>query len=734
MGFVAACDTRKAATAAVWCIEPPDFPSASAPMSLRPSLLDPLFAPATVLPGAGPKVAVLIDKLVGTPERPARVVDLLFHLPQRGIARQLRGSIAEAPPGEPVTLGVTVVAHRPPQTAGRKPFRVLVEDQTGDITLVFFNLPRARIEKMLPLGSHRYVSGRIELWDGFRQMVHPSRILDEKGLADLPAVEPIYGATEGLTSRAIGKLAVSALDRLPVLPEWQDRSFLDRQGWPAFAEALRTEHRPAEAAETEEDLKTPARRRLAYDELLASQLALALVRSRMHRPAGRTNVGDGALSGRIEAGLPFGLTGAQTRALAEIRGDMGSDRRMLRLLQGDVGSGKTAVALLAMASAIEAGRQAAMMAPTEILARQHAERLRPLVEAVGLRLALLTGRDRVAERRATLAGLADGSIHIVVGTHALFQDDVAFHDLGLAVVDEQHRFGVHQRLALGGKGEAVDILVMTATPIPRTLALTYFGDMEVSVLDEKPAGRQPIKTVLVSTDRIEEVTLGLERALAKGDRVYWICPLVAESEYVDLAAAEERFSALRERFGADVGLVHGKMPGKDKDEAMERFAAGDTKILVSTTVVEVGVDVPQATVMVIEHAERFGLAQLHQLRGRVGRGAGASTCLLLFKGPLGQVSRARLEMMRETEDGFRIAEEDLRLRGEGEVLGTRQSGLANFRLARPEADGDLIVAARDDARLIVERDPGLKSERGDALRALLYLFERDAAVKLLQAG
>ena len=703
-------------------------------MSLRPSLLDPLFAPATVLPGAGPKVAVLIDKLVGTPERPARVVDLLFHLPQRGIARQLRGSIAEAPPGEPVTLGVTVVAHRPPQTAGRKPFRVLVEDQTGDITLVFFNLPRARIEKMLPLGSHRYVSGRIELWDGFRQMVHPSRILDEKGLADLPAVEPIYGATEGLTSRAIGKLAVSALDRLPVLPEWQDRAFLDRQGWPAFADALRTEHRPAEAAETEEDLKTPARRRLAYDELLASQLALALVRSRMHRPPGRTNVGDGALSRRIEAALPFGLTGAQTRALAEIRGDMGSDRRMLRLLQGDVGSGKTAVALLAMASAIEAGRQAAMMAPTEILARQHAERLRPLVETAGLRLALLTGRDRAAERRATLAGLADGSIHVVVGTHALFQDDVAFHDLGLAVVDEQHRFGVHQRLALGAKGAAVDVLVMTATPIPRTLALTCFGDMEVSVLDEKPAGRQPIKTVLVSTDRLEEVTLGLERALAKGDRVYWICPLVAESEYVDLAAAEERFSALRERFGEAVGLVHGKMAGKDKDEAMERFVTGETKILVSTTVVEVGVDVPAATVMVIEHAERFGLAQLHQLRGRVGRGSGASTCLLLFKGPLGQVARARLEMMRETEDGFRIAEEDLRLRGEGEVLGTRQSGLAAFRLARPEVDGDLIVAARDDAKLVVERDPGLKSERGQALRALLYLFERDAAVKLLQAG
>ncbi|RVU18660.1 ATP-dependent DNA helicase RecG [Methylobacterium oryzihabitans] len=721
-------------------------------MSLRPSLLDPLFAPATVLPGAGPKMAALIDRLLGGPERPARVIDLLFHLPYGGVARALRGSIAEAPPGEPVTLAVTVVAHRPPQAgAGRRPFRVLVEDASGDVSLVFFNMPRGRIEKMLPLGARRYVSGRIELWDGFRQMVHPARILDEKGFADLPAVEPVYGATDGLTSRAIGKLAQGALARLPAMPEWQDPAWLARQTWPPFAEALRAEHNPETAtsetatpaepesgarpgAEAREPAATATRRRLAYDELLASQLALALVRSRMRRAPGRTNTGDGALSRRIEAGMPFRLTGAQTRALAEIRGDMGSDRRMLRLLQGDVGSGKTAVALLAMASAIEAGRQAALMAPTEILARQHAERLRPMAEAAGLRLALLTGRDRAGERRTTLAGLADGSIDIVVGTHALFQDDVVFRDLGLAVVDEQHRFGVHQRLALGAKGAAVDILVMTATPIPRTLALTYFGDMEVSVLDEKPAGRQPIATRLVSSERIDEVVAGLERALARGDRAYWICPLVAESEFVDLAAAEERFEALRLQFGDAVGLVHGKMKGPDKDEAMERFAAGTTRILVSTTVVEVGVDVPEATIMVIEHAERFGLAQLHQLRGRVGRGSGASTCLLVYKGPLGQVARARLEMMRETEDGFRIAEEDLRLRGEGEVLGTRQSGLAAFRLARPEADGDLLVAARDDARLIVERDPSLKGERGEALRVLLYLFERDAAVKLLQAG
>ncbi|SFE05411.1 ATP-dependent DNA helicase RecG [Methylobacterium sp. 13MFTsu3.1M2] len=705
---------------------------------LRPSILDPLFAPARALPGIGPKMAPLIEKLLGTPEREARVVDLLFHLPQGGVARKLMGSISEAPTGEPVTIGVTVVAHRPAQAGpGRRPHRVLVEDASGDISLVFFGMPRARVEKMLPLGSHRYITGRIDLWDGTRQMVHPSRIVDEAGLAELPAVEPVYGATEGLTSRAINKLAVAALDRLPVLPEWQDPAWLERNRLPAFADALRLEHRPEEAPPKAEDPlqpppATPSRKRLAYDELLASQLALALLRARQRRKAGRVNAGDGALSGRLEAALPFALTGAQGRAVAEIRADLAAPRRMLRLLQGDVGSGKTAVALLAMASAVEAGRQAALMAPTEILARQHFERLRPL--AGSLRLRLMTGRDRAAERKATLADLAAGEIDILVGTHALFQEAVTFRDLGLAVVDEQHRFGVHQRLALGAKGEAVDFLVMTATPIPRTLALTFFGDMDVSILDEKPAGRQPIRTITLPTERIDEVVAGLARAIAGGERVYWICPLVEESEFVDLAAAAERFDDLRKHFGDAVGLIHGKMPGPEKDAAMARFAAGETKLLVSTTVVEVGVDVPEATIMVIEHAERFGLAQLHQLRGRVGRGSKASSCLLLYRGPLGQVSRARLEMMRASEDGFRIAEADLKLRGEGEVLGTRQSGMAAFRLARLESDAALLEAARDDARMIVERDPGLKSPRGQALRALLYLFEREAAIRLIGAG
>src|SRR5919112_1970592 len=706
-------------------------------MSLRPSVLDPLFAPASSLPGVGPKIALLLDRLLGEAERPARVVDVLFHLPQGGISRERVGSIAEAPVGQPVTLAVTVTAHRPaPFGRAKAPYKVLAEDDSGDVTLVFFNMPPGRMEKLLPVGARRFVSGKIEIWDGHRQIVHPDRILDERNAADLPAVEAVYGQTEGLSSRLLARYAHGALERLPSLPEWQDPTWLEREGFPAFDAALRTLHQPEDAAELSEEAlaKSPARRRLAYDELLASQLALALVRSRMRRLPGRANAGDGSLAAKLQKALPYALTGAQARAVEDIRRDLVADTRMLRLLQGDVGSGKTAVALLVMASAIEAGRQAALMAPTEILARQHFERIEPLARATGLRVALLTGRERGAERRSTLLWLAEGSIDVVVGTHALFQEGVTFRDLGLAVVDEQHRFGVHQRLALGAKGESVDILVMTATPIPRTLALTYFGDMDVSVLDEKPPGRQPITTRLVSSERLDEVIGAIGRAIAAGDRVYWVCPLVGESELVDLAAAEDRYEQLKQVFGDHVGLVHGKLAGRAKDAAMERFVAGDTKVLVSTTVIEVGVDVPNATVMVIEHAERFGLAQLHQLRGRIGRGSKSSTCLLLYDYPITDQGRDRLKALTDTTDGFRIAEEDLRLRGEGEVLGTRQSGTPGFKLARLEDDGDLLGAARDDARLIVDRDPDLVSERGQALRVLLYLFERDSAIRLLRAG
>ena len=700
---------------------------------MRPSLLDPFFAPTASLPGIGPKLAKLYDKLLGEPDRPARILDLLFHLPQAGIDRRASGSILDAPVGEIATFAARVVEHRPaPQGKGRAPYRVLMEDESGDVSLVFFKADAGRMRQILPIGEVRYVSGKIELWEGRRQIVHPDRVMDRAAFERMPSVEAVYGQTEGLSSRMLARAVEVALGRLPALPEWQDHAWLERSAFASFDDALKAVHRPAdiEAAEP----SSLARRRLAYDELLASQLALALVRAVRKRTPGRANSGDGRLVAALEAALPYTLTRSQAGAVAQIRADMERPERMLRLLQGDVGSGKTAVAMMAMASAAEAGRQSALMAPTELLARQHAERLRVQAKQIGLSLALLTGREKGAERARILAALADGTIDIVVGTHALFQERVVFHDLGLAVVDEQHRFGVHQRLAIGAKGEAVDVLVMTATPIPRTLALTWFGDMDVSVLSEKPPGRQPITTRAVSLDRYDEVVGAVGRAIEAGAQVYWVCPLVQESESLDVSAATERFEALRDALGPRVDLLHGQMPAREKDAAMASFAAGDSAILVSTTVIEVGVDVPNATVMVIEHAERFGLAQLHQLRGRIGRGAAASSCILLYKGPLGPVAEARIAVMRETEDGFRIAEEDLKLRGEGEVLGTRQSGMPGFRVARPEIDGDLLSVARDDARLIVERDPGLASPRGEALRLLLYLVERDAAVRLIRAG
>lgn len=699
---------------------------------MRPSLLNPLFASASHLPGIGPKNAKLLDKLLGQGGGEARVIDVLLHLPSGAIDRRNRPKIIDAPLDHIVTLEARVAEHRPPGPRSKAPYKVLIEDETGDVLLVFFLANHAWIEKSLPLGATRWISGKLELWDGHRQMVHPDRVLDAEGFAKMAPVEPIYPATEGLFQRTIARAAEAALGKLPALPEWHETQTLAMLAGPSFAEALRKLHHPETPAAIAPE--APAWRRLAFDELFASQLALALMRSHIKRAPGRASRGNGRIRQKIAAALPFALTESQKAALRDITADLAAETRMLRLLQGDVGSGKTIVALFAMAAVAEAGRQAALMAPTEILARQHYQTLMKFAEAAGLRLALLTGRDKGSARDHILEGLADGTIDIVTGTQALFQESVAFRDLGLAVVDEQHRFGVHQRLALSGKSEAADILVMTATPIPRSLVLTYFGDMDVSNLREKPAGRQPVETRALPLERLDDLIARLRPALAEGARAFWVCPLVEESEELDVAAAQERFTHLREIFGDRVGLVHGKMKSREKDAAMAAFAEGATQILVATTVIEVGVDVPQATIMVIEHAERFGLAQLHQLRGRVGRGAGRSSCLLLYKAPLGETAKARIRVMRESDDGFQIAEEDLRLRGEGEILGTKQSGLPGFRLADLSVHGSLLTLAREAARRTVEVNPKLEGERGEALRLLLNLFERREAVRLLGAG
>ncbi|MEX0409217.1 ATP-dependent DNA helicase RecG [Aquibium sp. LZ166] len=702
---------------------------------MRPSLLDPLYAPATSLEGVGPKVLALLEKIVPADiaERDLRVGDLLFVLPHSLIDRRSRPEIAGAAQGAIVTLEVTIDRHQPPPRGkGNQPYRVFAFDETGEIALTFFHAKGTWLEKALPVGERFLVSGRMEWFNGRPSMVHPDHMVPADKAGDLPLVEPVYPLTAGLSPRVLRRILAQALGRMPALPEWLDGELMRRHSFPGFPDALIRLHEPVDALDV--SLDNPARRRLAYDELLAGQVSLALVRSRIRRLSGRPLIGDGSLVARIRAALPYNLTGSQEKAVAEIEADLSRPDRMLRLLQGDVGAGKTVVALLAMARAAEAGGQSALMAPTEILARQHLATIAPLAEKAGLTVRILTGREKGRERADVLAGLADGSIHFVVGTHALFQESVSYRNLVLAIVDEQHRFGVHQRLSITAKGDAPDMLVMTATPIPRTLVLTAFGDMDVSRLTEKPAGRRPIQTVTLPTERLGELIARIGRAVEEGQKIYWICPLVEESEEVKLMSAEDRAKSLRQHFGPLVGLVHGRMKGAEKDDAMRAFKAGETRVLVATTVIEVGVDVPDATIMVIEHAERFGLAQLHQLRGRVGRGDKASTCVLLYEGPLGETAKRRLSVMRETEDGFVISEEDLKLRGEGELLGTRQSGTPGFLVARLEAHGDLLEIARDDARLLLDRDPELASERGKALRLLLYLFGRDEAVRLLRAG
>ena len=696
-------------------------------MSGRPEILWPLFGDLTKLDGVGPKTAKVLEAAGIMVPR-----DVLYVLPHSGVDREIRNSIRDVVAPAVVTVEVLVGRHMPAPAKGR-PYRVQVEDAETSLQLVFFHARGDYLQRQLPTGQRRVISGKVELFDGIAQIVHPDHMVPVDQAESIPGFEPVYPLHAGVTQKVMWKATRSVLGMLPVVEEWIDAALLGKEAWPGWKAALDMVHEPQSMGDLA--LTAPARARLAYDELLAHQVTLALARARERRVAGRVTDGSGALRSKVMAALPYEPTGAQERAVREVAEDMAQPVRMNRLLQGDVGSGKTLVALMALLVAVEAGGQGVMMAPTEILARQHLEGLRPLAESAGVVLEILTGRDKGAERAAKLAALAEGRIQILVGTHAVFQADVVFGDLRLAVVDEQHRFGVAQRMELGAKGEAVDVLVMTATPIPRSLSLAQYGDMDVSVLDEKPPGRTPVTTALVSIEKLDQVVARLQAAVAEGRQCYWVCPLVEDSEVSDMTAAEERFKRLRAVFGdGEVGLVHGQLPPAEKDAAMARFASGVTKVLVATTVIEVGVNVPNASIMVIERAESFGLAQLHQLRGRVGRWAAQSTCLMLYQAPLSETGRRRLEILRETEDGFRIAEEDLAMRGAGDVIGTAQSGLPRFRIADLERQAALMAVAQTDARALLADDPALTSVRGQAVRHLLWLMDQDRAIRLMSVG
>jgi len=691
---------------------------------MRPQSLFPLYAPVASLKGVGPRIAPLVIRAAGP------IVRDLAYLSPTGLIERRATQVAGAANDEMALLEVVIEGHLPPLRKGQ-PWRIRAYDDSGAVTLVWFRGFGPHLEQAHPPGSIRLVSGKVERFGGDPQIAHPDYLVPPERRSEILLVEPVYPGTAGLSPRVLRRLAADAAERAPELAEWQDAAWIQRMGWPAWREALMSVHHPTSQADLQP--MAPARQRLAFDELLAHQLAMAR-RKVLRRAEPADPVQPGAWASRLQADLPFQLTGAQLRAVADIRADLASGEQMRRLLQGDVGSGKTVVALLAMTDLAEAGYQTAFMAPTEILARQHFESITQPLASIGVKTVLLTGRDKGAARAEKLTALASGEFHVAVGTHALFQDDVAFKALALAIIDEQHRFGVAERRRLMRKGSNVHLLALSATPIPRTLELTLFGDLDVSRINERPPGRQPVTTTATPLARIDDVIARLARATDAGAQAFWICPLVSESETLDVQAAEARAEALKAQLKAPVGLIHGKLAPSEKDDVMAKFAAGDVSVLVATTVVEVGVNVPDATIMVIEHAERFGLAQLHQLRGRVGRGSGKSVCLLLYAPPLSKTAKARIEVLRETDDGFEIAERDLALRGGGDMMGLKQSGLPNYRFADPFAHADLIRAAHDDARLILNRDPDLQSPRGQALRMLIELFDWRAEDSFAEAS
>lgn len=659
--------------------------------------------------------------------------DLIFHLPSATIHRARVETILKTKPGDFVSVNIKVVRHVVPRSASQA-YRVFVCDSEYEFALVFFKPSKAFrsfLKAEFPLGVRKIISGRVDIFDGILQMVHPDFVLPIEREGEIPHYQPVYPTTNGVGQKVMTHAVLESLARAPDLEEWIDSAQMEKMKWPSWKQALLCLHSPQNFSDI--NASALARKRLAYDEFFAHQLILARWRAKNKNILGRASVSRDALNARVIASLPYQMTTAQMQVSKEIKADLSTDSRMNRLLQGDVGSGKTLVAFLALLHVIEAGGQGAFMAPSEILAYQHMHALSPFAEKVGIVIESLTGRDKGKARALKLAALRIGKIDILVGTHALFQEDVIFKDMRLAVIDEQHRFGVRQRLMLSQKGKNADILVMTATPIPRSLSIVHYGDMDISILDEKPPGRQPVKTALISLDRYDEIIERMAKIIAQNEQCYWVCPLIEESALTDLSDAISRFDDLRKKFGdKTVGLVHGQMNVKEKDSAMEAFRAGSTKILVATTAIEVGVDVPNASVIIIERAEHFGLSQLHQLRGRVGRGQKTANCLLLYRKPLGKTARARLEVMRETENGFLIAEKDLRMRGAGDLLGTAQSGLPRFRMADIENQSDLLAIAHSDARKLLQNDPNLCSKRGKATEILIALMKKNEYETLAQ--
>ena len=692
---------------------------------MRPAYLDLLLSPINKLKGVGPKIENIINKLGINLN-----IHFLWHFPYKIIEKKYYENIHDAPLNQFVTLKIEVIKHYPSKFR-RQPYRVSCLANETAIDIVYFNARHPVIRSILPHKSFKMISGKLEFFKNKFQITHPSNIENVTDIQLLREKEPVYSLTAGLNMKTFIKLSNQVLDSIPNLKEWIEERLLLKYNFISWKEAIEKLHNP-EIEDTYSE-KNIFRRRLAFDELLAHQLAICIIRTIDNKKISVVFKNNNKLKNDLIKNLEFKLTNSQINVVDEIQKDLVSNKQMIRLLQGDVGSGKTIVALISMLTVIESGYQVTLMAPTSILAYQHYENISKLILNLPIEIDILTGKDKGKKRIEKLDRIKDGKTQIIIGTHALIQEGVNFKKLGLSVIDEQHRFGVYQRMAFNYKGFRPSILVMSATPIPRTLTLAAYGDMDESRLIEKPIGRKPIKTTSLTLKKEKNLIERIKKKINNSnDKFFWVCPLIEESQELDLKAATDRYIALNKIFKNKVMLIHGQLSEKDKELTMEKFKNEDYRILVATTVIEVGIDIKSATTIIIEHAERFGLAQLHQLRGRVGRNDEESYCILLHKENINDTAKKRLDIMTNTNDGFLIAEEDLKIRGPGEVLGKRQSGLPSFNIADLSYDGDLLEEAKLYAENIISYDPQLNQNKN--LKDLLYIHERDTAIKTLNAG